>query len=274
MRRFYRDLKAALLAVAMTSDRRRPPARPRPSRHSPCSDRRWTPACCAICRLANNPFSVLETLQPETIGNLFAAGGLNAATAPKVGGFLNSWTQTQFRIGDITVTDPRAGGTPLVLPALPFWERITTATAAMGVDDNAPGGVDDDRAAAARCEVVARRRRTDLGSGPGVGRGQSGAGRRSRAPGAGRQRPDQRPAHQPAGARRRRIVARTVACGGAGRERDSRPGGVRAGASGVRGDTARRSPRLWLGDSASPRRPPPIRRCTCSRPGSGAIRRS
>jgi hypothetical protein len=86
---------------------------------------------------SNSPFAVLETLQPETIGNRFTAGGLNAATAPEFGAFLNSWTQTQFRIGDITITDPDAGGRPLLLPTTRFWERITTATGAMTGDDNA-----------------------------------------------------------------------------------------------------------------------------------------
>ncbi len=87
---------------------------------------------------SNSPFAVLETIQPETIGNLFSSGGLNVATAPQFGAFLNSWTQTQFRIGDVAIADPRAGGTPLLLPILPFWERVTTVTGAMEVDENAP----------------------------------------------------------------------------------------------------------------------------------------
>src|SRR5712691_3285120 len=87
---------------------------------------------------SNSPFAVLETIQPEAIGNRFSSGGLNVATAPQFGAFLNSWTQTQFRIGDIAITDPRAGGTPLLMPVLPVWERMTTLTGAMGVDDNAP----------------------------------------------------------------------------------------------------------------------------------------
>jgi hypothetical protein len=86
----------------------------------------------------NSPFAVLETIQPEAIGNRFASGVLTGATAPQFGAFLNSWTQTQFRIGDIAISDPRAGGTPLLLPILPVWERMTTLTGAMGVDDNAP----------------------------------------------------------------------------------------------------------------------------------------
>jgi hypothetical protein len=86
---------------------------------------------------SNNPFAVLETIQPETIGSRVSSGGLNVPP-PQFGAFLNSSTQTQYRIGDIAITDPRAGGTPLVLPLLPFWERITTETGTMGVDQNAP----------------------------------------------------------------------------------------------------------------------------------------
>jgi hypothetical protein len=86
---------------------------------------------------SNNPFAVLETIQPETIGSRVSSGGLNIP-APQFGAFLNSSTQTQYRIGDIAISDPRAGGTPLLLPLVPFWERITTETGAMGVDQNAP----------------------------------------------------------------------------------------------------------------------------------------
>ena len=87
----------------------------------------------------NNLFAVPETIQLETVADLFSAGGLNPAAAPHVGGLLNSWTQTQYRVGDVTITDPRAGGTPLLLPFLPLWSRVTIATGAMGIEDNASG---------------------------------------------------------------------------------------------------------------------------------------
>ena len=76
----------------------------------------------------NSVFAVPETIQLETVADLFSAGGLNAAAAPRVGGLLNSWTQTQYRLGDVNITDPRAGGTPLLLPILPLWSRVTIAT--------------------------------------------------------------------------------------------------------------------------------------------------
>jgi len=43
----------------------------------------------------HNAFTGPETIQLETISDLFSAGGLNVAAAPHVGGLLNSWTQTQ-----------------------------------------------------------------------------------------------------------------------------------------------------------------------------------
>ena len=136
MRRFYRDLQAALLAMMAVSSSAAGQTAALPAQ--PLLGSTLNADLLRDLPTANNPFTVLETIQPETIANLFSAGGLNAATAPQAGGFLNSWTQTGFRIGDVTVTDPRAGGTPLLLPILPFWERITTSTGAMGVDDNAP----------------------------------------------------------------------------------------------------------------------------------------
>lgn len=88
---------------------------------------------------ANNPFALLDAMQVEVIGDRFVAGGLNLATPPRVGGLLSSWTQTQFRLGDISITDPRSGGTPLLSPILPFIDRVAIGTGAMNIDDDAVG---------------------------------------------------------------------------------------------------------------------------------------
>ena len=69
---------------------------------------------------SGNPFAIFDAMQTEAISDRFVAGGLNSATPPRAGGFLNSWTQTQIRFGDITITDPRTGGTPLLVPLLPL----------------------------------------------------------------------------------------------------------------------------------------------------------
>ncbi len=171
---------------------------------------------------SNTPFAVLENVQSESIGDLFSAGGLNVATAPRFGAFLNSWTQTQFRIGDVSITDPLAGRNA-ALVACP----VVVGT---GHDSHRCDGgrrersraVDDARAAAARDELVSRSR--GIAVGPVFVSDADGPGtrRRSRAPVAGRKRPRQRPAVRSAGSRRRRIVAPAVARGGAERDRDDR----------------------------------------------------
>src|SRR4029079_10357413 len=73
---------------------------------------------------SGNPFSVFDAMQTEAIADRFVAGGLNSAAPPRAGGFLNSWTQTQIRFGDITITDPRTGGTPLLVPLLPIFSKM------------------------------------------------------------------------------------------------------------------------------------------------------
>src|SRR6185436_11361963 len=44
---------------------------------------------------------------------------------------------TQIRFGDITITDPRTGGTPLLVPLLPVFSRMHVAVGALGVDESA-----------------------------------------------------------------------------------------------------------------------------------------
>jgi hypothetical protein len=84
-----------------------------------------------------NPFAVLDAMQTEAISDRFVAGGLNSAAPPRAGGLLNSWTQTQIRFGDITITDPRTGGTPLLIPLLPIFSRMQVGVGALGADDRA-----------------------------------------------------------------------------------------------------------------------------------------
>ncbi len=86
---------------------------------------------------SGNPFAVLDAMQTEAIADRFVAGGLNSATPPRAGGLLNSWTQTQIRFGDITITDPRTGGTPLLVPLLPVFSRVDVAVGALGLDESA-----------------------------------------------------------------------------------------------------------------------------------------
>src|SRR5262245_9726627 len=89
--------------------------------------------------LAENVYSVLETTQSEVISDRFNASGLNVGENARIGGFLGSWSQTSFRIGDIDITDPSGAGAPLLFPDLIWWDRVTVSTALMPTDFNAPG---------------------------------------------------------------------------------------------------------------------------------------
>ena len=129
-------LAAVVLALLAHDARAQPPL---PGIEQPLLGSTLTADVLRDLPTGHSVFAVPETIQLETVSDLFSAGGLNVAAAPKTAGYLNSWTQSQYRVGDVTITDPRAGGTPLLLPFLPLWSRVTIATGAMGVEDNASG---------------------------------------------------------------------------------------------------------------------------------------
>ena len=116
---------------------------------------------------SNNLFSLLETVEPDVTSDRFYGGGLNIGRTARVGAFLNSWTQTQYRVGDVNITAPDGSGSPFLFPTLPLWSRVDVSTAVMPAGFSAPGlGVA--RAAAAhaprgrvwwtrRCGLGARR---------------------------------------------------------------------------------------------------------------------
>jgi hypothetical protein len=83
-----------------------------------------------------NVLSILETTQPEVIADRFNSGGLNAGEPGRVGGFLGSWSQTQYRIGDVSIASPN-GGAPLLFPEVAFWQHVDITTGLMPVDVNA-----------------------------------------------------------------------------------------------------------------------------------------
>jgi hypothetical protein len=88
---------------------------------------------------AENVYSVLETTQPEVIADRFNSSGLNVGEAARFGGFLGSWSQTMFRIGDLDITDPAGSGSPLLFPELVFWQHLDVMTGLMPTDINTPG---------------------------------------------------------------------------------------------------------------------------------------
>ena len=89
--------------------------------------------------LGDSIYSALETIQPEVISDRFNNGGLNVAGGARLGGFLGSWTQTLFRIGDVDVSDPAGDGSALLFPEAFLWDRVDVVTALMPADVNTPG---------------------------------------------------------------------------------------------------------------------------------------
>jgi hypothetical protein len=87
---------------------------------------------------SDNLFSLLETTEGEVTSDRFYGGGLNTGRAARDGAFLNSWTQTQFFVGDVNVTVPD-GGAHFLFPTLALWDRVDVATGLMPPGVNAPG---------------------------------------------------------------------------------------------------------------------------------------
>jgi len=78
--------------------------------------------------LGDNVYSLLETTQPEVISDRFSSGGMTVGNAAREGGFLGSWSQTRFRIGDLDVSDPSGSGSSLFFPDTMFWQRVRVTT--------------------------------------------------------------------------------------------------------------------------------------------------
>jgi hypothetical protein len=89
--------------------------------------------------IAGNVYALLETTQPEVISDRFNNGGLNVGGFARVGGFLSSWSQTSFRIGDLDVSDPWGSGAALLFPETLFWREVRVDTGLMPADISAPG---------------------------------------------------------------------------------------------------------------------------------------
>lgn len=75
-------------------------------------------------------FSLLETSEPLTMADRWDGGGLYTGEAGRLSARGASWTQTVFQLDGLDISDPLAGGRPLVLP----WHE------ALGAMDFAIGG--------------------------------------------------------------------------------------------------------------------------------------
>ena len=89
--------------------------------------------------IGDNLYALLETTQAEVIADRFNAGGLNTGGPSRLGGFLGSWSQTLFRVGDLNISDPNGSGEALLFPEAMPWQRLRVETGLMPAHINTPG---------------------------------------------------------------------------------------------------------------------------------------
>lgn len=85
-----------------------------------------------------NVFGLLETAQPEIATDRFNSGGLNTADRDRMGAFLASWTQTLYRIGDVSVSSPY-DGRAMIFPEVAWIDGVSASMWHTGAEAAAPG---------------------------------------------------------------------------------------------------------------------------------------
>jgi hypothetical protein len=88
---------------------------------------------------SDNLFQLLEATQPTLITDRFFSGGLYTGQSARIGGFLGSWSQSTFRLGDLDITDPTGSGAPLIVPDVFLWNAVNVATGMMPADLDSTG---------------------------------------------------------------------------------------------------------------------------------------
>ena len=75
------------------------------------------------------PWSLLRTAEATVTADRIEAGGLFLGTPAVLGVHGSSWTETTWSLGDVDITDPDRGGTPLLALPAEALESITLKTA-------------------------------------------------------------------------------------------------------------------------------------------------
>ncbi len=129
-------LLAASLGAAASAQT---PASPPLERERPMLSSEITTQALEDLPGSSNLYQILETIQGDLISDRMDTGGLGMGQPAKIGAHGSSWTQTQFRLGDINITDPAGNGSPMFMPGVLEWERVDVYTGLMPIDINAPG---------------------------------------------------------------------------------------------------------------------------------------
>jgi hypothetical protein len=86
----------------------------------------------------SNLFAALETVHTEVVADRFNNGGLNLSAPSRLGGFLSSWSQTRYRMGNADISSA-VDGTPLLFPSLAWWNRVDVGATFLPLESPAPG---------------------------------------------------------------------------------------------------------------------------------------
>ncbi len=88
---------------------------------------------------SDNLPSLLGAVLPELIPDRLDTGGISTGEAARLGAHGSTWTQTQYRLGDVDITDPDGSGTPLFVPGVLEWQSVSVVTGLKAIDVNAAG---------------------------------------------------------------------------------------------------------------------------------------
>jgi len=86
-------------------------------------------AALAALPSAREPWSLLRTAEAVVTADRIESGGLFLGTPALLGVHGASWADTTWRLGDIDITDPDRGGTPLITVPAEALESLTLSTA-------------------------------------------------------------------------------------------------------------------------------------------------
>lgn len=84
-------------------------------------------------------FSILETVEPSLVSDRMSGSGAYTGQAARISGFFSSWSQTLYRVGEVSLSDPTGSGAPLLLPDPEFWGDLQITTGMMPASINAEG---------------------------------------------------------------------------------------------------------------------------------------
>ena len=89
--------------------------------------------------IGRNIWSLLQSLEPSTVTNPLQIGGVETAIPALFGALGASWTENQYRLNGLDVTDPYVPGLPLINPDCDALSGFQLVTASKPVTSQASG---------------------------------------------------------------------------------------------------------------------------------------